>query len=147
MGLSRLRSDLESHNRSYWDQLVSTLKDSIAEDVVKLQLFVDSSTAALTKHPASMEQFGEHDMFYADILKTVPEVKCYYTEMSLAIQSSQPFQMESLYAEMTQKSQTLSSWTRERVDSVGRLVGAWERLQSLLENYQYIMAKQVSFSH
>lgn len=53
------------------------------------------------------------------------------------------FQMESLYAEMMQKSQTLSSWTRERVDSVSRLAGAWERLQSLLENYQYIMAKQV----
>lgn len=51
--------------------------------------------------------------------------------------------MESLYSEMIQKSQTLSSWTRERVESVGRLIGAWERLQSLLENYQYIMAKQV----
>lgn len=51
--------------------------------------------------------------------------------------------MESLYVEMTQKSQTLSSWTRERVDSVSRLMGAWERLQGLLENYQYIMAKQV----
>lgn len=51
--------------------------------------------------------------------------------------------MEILYGEMTQKSQTLSSWTRERVDSVSRLIGAWERLQSLLENYQYIMAKQV----
>lgn len=54
--------------------------------------------------------------------------------------------METLYTEMIQKSQTLSSWTRERVDSVGRLMGAWERLQSLLENYQYIMAKQVCFS-
>lgn len=83
VGLSRLRSDLESHNRSYWDQLVSTLKDSIAEDVVKLQLFVDSSTAALTKHPASMEQLGEHDMFYTDILKSVPEVKYFCTSPSI----------------------------------------------------------------
>lgn len=124
MGLSRLRSDLESHNRSYWDQLALTLKDSIAEDVVKLQYFIDSSTATLTKHPASVEQLGEHDIFYADILKSIPE-------------------MEMLYTEITQKSQTLSSWTRERVDSVGRLIGAWERLQSLLENYKYIMAKQV----
>lgn len=74
VGLSRLRSDLESHNRSYWDQLVTTLRDSIAEDVVKLQIFIDSSTATLTKHPATMEQFGEHDLFYADILKAVPEV-------------------------------------------------------------------------
>lgn len=74
MGLSRLRSDLESHNRSYWDQLLSALKDSIAEDVVKLQLFVDSSTAALTKHPVTMEQLGDHDLSYTDILKSVPEV-------------------------------------------------------------------------
>lgn len=81
IGLSRLRSDLESHNRSYWDQLVLSLKDSIAEDVVKLQLFIDSSTATLTKHPASMEQLGEHDMFYADISKTVPEV---YFQLVLA---------------------------------------------------------------
>lgn len=55
--------------------------------------------------------------------------------------------MQSLYTEMTQKSQILSSWTRERVDSVGRLIGAWERLQSLLENYQYIMAKQVLIAY
>lgn len=54
---------------------MSTIKDSIAEDVVKLQLFVDSSTATLTKHPANMEQLGEHDMLYTDIVKAIPEVK------------------------------------------------------------------------
>ncbi|CAH1183888.1 unnamed protein product, partial [Phaedon cochleariae] len=48
IGLSRLRSDLESHNRSYWDQLIHSLKDSIAQDVVKLQNYVDHSTSALT---------------------------------------------------------------------------------------------------
>lgn len=51
--------------------------------------------------------------------------------------------MEVLYKEMHHKVAILSSWTRERVDSVGRLTGAWERLQNLLENHQHIIAKQV----
>lgn len=37
----------------------------------------------------------------------------------------------------------LSSWTRERVDSVNRLQAAWERLQSLLDNYEHIIARQL----
>lgn len=52
--------------------------------------------------------------------------------------------MDKTYTEMIMKSQVLSSWTREQVDSVNRLRGAWERLQSLLENHQHIVAKQVS---
>ena len=52
--------------------------------------------------------------------------------------------MEECYNQMIQKSQTLSSWTREQVDSVNRLKGAWERLQSLLENHQHIIAKQMA---
>jgi dynein heavy chain 2 len=51
--------------------------------------------------------------------------------------------MEECYNQMIQKSQILSSWTREQVDSVNRLKGAWERLQSLLENHQHIIAKQM----
>lgn len=53
--------------------------------------------------------------------------------------------MEDLYKEMIRKSQMLASWTRERVDSVNRLQAAWERLQSLLDNYEHIIAKQVSY--
>lgn len=53
--------------------------------------------------------------------------------------------MEKLFTEMLQKSRILSSWTREKLDSVNRLNGAWERLQSLLENHQHIIAKQVKF--
>lgn len=44
---------------------------------------------------------------------------------------------------MLNKSQTLASWSREQVDSVNRLKGAWERLGSLINNHQHIMAKQV----
>lgn len=51
--------------------------------------------------------------------------------------------MEQTFKILSQKSQILSSWTREQVDSVNRLKGAWERLQSLLENHQHIIAKQM----
>jgi hypothetical protein len=74
IGLSRLRSDLESHNRSYWDQLVLSLKDSIAQDVVKLQNYVDPSTAVLTKQPVTIEEVGETGAAHANILKQASEV-------------------------------------------------------------------------
>lgn len=74
IGLSRLRSDLESHNRSYWDQLVVSLKDSIAEDVVKLQNFIDPSTALLTKQPVTLKEIGEAGAAHSNINKQVPEV-------------------------------------------------------------------------
>lgn len=123
IGLSRLRSDLESHNRSYWDQLASSLKDSVAADVVKLQDFIDMSTATLNK-PISFDQIDESDVSHAKILQLVPE-------------------MEKLFKEMLQKSKTLASWTRERLDSVNRVQAAWERLQNLMENHQHIIAKQI----
>ncbi|KAK5644080.1 hypothetical protein RI129_007925 [Pyrocoelia pectoralis] len=124
VGLSWLRSDLESHNRTYWSQLSLSLKDSIAQDVFKLQEYVDTSTATLNKQPLTVDQIGESDASYSDILH-------------------QKSQMEGLYQEMMRKSKMLSSWTRERVDSVNRLKGAWERLQNLLENYEHIIAKQM----
>lgn len=74
VGLTRLRSDLESHNRSYWDKLTFSLKDSIAQDVVKLQIYVDTSTATLNRQPVTMEQIGEADASHANILRNRPEV-------------------------------------------------------------------------
>uniref|UniRef100_A0A6P7FU93 Cytoplasmic dynein 2 heavy chain 1 n=1 Tax=Diabrotica virgifera virgifera TaxID=50390 RepID=A0A6P7FU93_DIAVI len=124
IGLSRLRSDLESHNRSYWDQLVNSLKDSIAQDVVKLQNYVDHSTTNLTKQPVTIDEVGESGVVHSNILKEKPE-------------------MEELFNEMSRKAQTLSSWSREQVSVVNRLKGAWDRLQSLLDNYQHIMEKQM----
>ncbi|XP_074038391.1 dynein cytoplasmic heavy chain beethoven [Leptinotarsa decemlineata] len=124
IGLSRLRSDLESHNRSYWDQLVYSLKDSIAQDVVKLQNYVDHSTAALTRQPVTVDEVGESGIVHNNIMKEAPE-------------------MLEVFKEMSKKSQILSSWSREQVSSVGRLKGAWDRLQSLLDNHQHIMAKQM----
>lgn len=51
--------------------------------------------------------------------------------------------MEDLYESMCLKAKTLASWTREQIDSVNRLQAAWERLQSLLENHEHIIAKQM----
>ncbi|XP_030763708.1 cytoplasmic dynein 2 heavy chain 1 [Sitophilus oryzae] len=124
VGLSRLRSDLESHNRSYWDQLVYSLKDSIAEDVVKLQNYIDPATGALTKQPLSLDELGQSGFDYTNITSSYSE-------------------MEIVFNEMVQKSKALSSWSREQVDAVNRIKGAWERLGSLIENHQHIMAKQM----
>lgn len=74
IGLSRLRSDLESHNRSYWDQLTSSLKNSIVQDVVVLQNFIDPSTATLTKQSVTLEEIAESGAMHIHILKQVPEV-------------------------------------------------------------------------
>ncbi|KAK4887690.1 hypothetical protein RN001_003961 [Aquatica leii] len=124
IGLSWLRSDLESHNRSYWSLLSLSLKDSIAQDVFKLQQYVDTSTATLNQQPLTLDQISETDASYSDIL-------------------NQKDQMESLYKEMMNKTQILGSWTRDRVDSVYRLKAAWERLQSLLDNYEHIISKRM----
>ncbi|KAJ8913453.1 hypothetical protein NQ315_013832 [Exocentrus adspersus] len=51
--------------------------------------------------------------------------------------------MEETFNEMLKKSQILASWSREHVDSVNRIKGAWERFQSLLDNHQHIIAKQM----
>lgn len=123
--LSSLRSDLESHNRSYWSQLLLSLQDSIAQNVVALQQYVNTSTGTLTKQPLTMEQVGQAYTSHSDIIKQMPE-------------------MQKLFDEMVNKNNTLSIWTRERVDSVARLQAAWERLQSLIDNHQHLISKQVT---
>lgn len=75
IGLSRLRADLEIHNSSYWDHLVTSLKDSIAEDMVKLQRYIDSTVSTLTKHPATVEEIFEKDASYANISTSTSEVR------------------------------------------------------------------------
>uniref|UniRef100_A0AAR5P8V1 Dynein heavy chain linker domain-containing protein n=1 Tax=Dendroctonus ponderosae TaxID=77166 RepID=A0AAR5P8V1_DENPD len=90
IGLSRMRSDLESHNRSYWDQLVYSLKDSIAEDVVKLQNFIDPSTAALTKQPVSLEEIGESGFNYSSITEAHQEShnRSYWDQLVYSLKDS-----------------------------------------------------------
>ncbi|XP_060532310.1 cytoplasmic dynein 2 heavy chain 1 isoform X2 [Cylas formicarius] len=124
VNLSTLRADLERHNRNYWDQLIYSLKDSIAQDVVKLQNYIDPSTAILTKQPVTVDQIGESRTNYSSIMTAHEEMK-------------------QTLNEMFAKSQILGNWSREQVDSVNRLKGAWERLQSLIDNFQHIMAKQL----
>lgn len=80
-----MRSDLESHNRSYWDQLVSSLKTSITQDASNIQSYINQSTAALTRQPLTMEEVGETGIEFENIIKKSEEVifieflidKCY----------------------------------------------------------------------
>lgn len=75
IGLSRLRADLEIHNSSYWDHLVTSLKDSIAEDIVKLQQYIDLTVSTLTKQPATVEEIFENGASHASITTTTSEVR------------------------------------------------------------------------
>lgn len=51
--------------------------------------------------------------------------------------------MEPIFTEVIKQSQTLSRWTREYIDTINVLEGAWNRLIGLFDNYQHIMAQQV----
>lgn len=53
---------------------MSSLQDSIAQDVVRLQQYVNTSTATLTKQPLTMEQIGQAHASHSDIIKQMPEV-------------------------------------------------------------------------
>lgn len=74
IGLSRLRSDLESHNRSYWDQLVNSLKLSIDQDTAKIQSYINQATATLTRQPLTVEELGETGIDFENIMKESEEV-------------------------------------------------------------------------
>lgn len=54
--------------------------------------------------------------------------------------------MQPVFDEVLKKSQTLSRWTREYIDTINVLEGAWNRLISLFDNHQHIMAQQVFLS-
>lgn len=53
---------------------MTSLKDSIAEDMVKLQQYIDSTVSTLTKHPATVEEIFEKDASYASISTSTVEV-------------------------------------------------------------------------
>lgn len=71
----RLRSDLEFHNRCYWDQLVCALKKSINEDVLKLQQYIDMTTLTLTAYPKTIDEIFEMNTSYTGVVITTKEVK------------------------------------------------------------------------
>lgn len=76
VGLSVLRNDLESHNRSYWLKLTSSLKDSIVEDLQKLQQHVDTTTLTLNRPTLTLEEIGSIDTAYSNILEQQSSVEC-----------------------------------------------------------------------
>lgn len=51
--------------------------------------------------------------------------------------------MEPIFKEVLKKSETLSKWCKEYIDTINVLEGAWNRLISLFENHHHIVAQQV----
>lgn len=52
-------------------------------------------------------------------------------------------QMQLVFEEAEKKNKTLASWTKERVEQVSRMAAMWDNFQTVLDNHQYILSKQV----
>lgn len=52
-------------------------------------------------------------------------------------------QMRLVFEEAEKKNKTLASWTKERVEQVSRMAAMWDNFQTVLDNHQYILSKQV----
>jgi phosphoenolpyruvate carboxylase len=52
-------------------------------------------------------------------------------------------QMRLVFEEAEKKNKTLASWTKEKVEQVSRMAAMWDNFQTVLDNHQYILSKQV----
>lgn len=53
--------------------------------------------------------------------------------------------MVDLIDAAVKKNKTLASWTKEKVEHVSHMTIMWDNLQSLLNNQQMLIAKQVMY--
>ncbi|GLH06946.1 Dynein heavy chain, cytoplasmic, partial [Gryllus bimaculatus] len=119
-----VRAEIELHNRRYWDTLVTSLQSSIVRDVTTVEKFTVEATEALSHQPQTVEEIGTANQKHAEIMKKAPEIF-------------------SIVQEAEKKNKTLASWTKERVEQVNRMVTKWDNFQTMLDNHQYLISKQV----
>lgn len=124
ISLGLARSDMEAHNRRYWSTLVSSLQASIARDVGVMERYVVGATGSLTKQPRTPDDIAEVHSAHAEVMAQFP-------------------QMSEMYSDLIHRNKILANWSKERVDSVVKLQGPWDHLQSLLSNHQQLIEKQV----
>ncbi|KAJ9584167.1 hypothetical protein L9F63_021464, partial [Diploptera punctata] len=120
-----VRAEIELHNRRYWDTLVSSLQTSIVRDIGVIEKFCTESTDLLSRQPQTVEEIGEANTKHTEIMKSTPE-------------------MLTIFEEAEKKNKTLASWTKERVEQVGRMGVIWDNFQSMLDNHQYFLSKQLT---
>nr|CAD7594425.1 unnamed protein product [Timema genevievae] len=119
-----VRAEVELHNRRYWDTLVSSLQISIVRDVGAIDKFISESTQALSRQPHSVEEIGQANVRHCEIMALTP-------------------QMLQVYEEAERKNKTLASWTKERVEQLSHVTSLWDNFQTMVDNYQYLISKQV----
>nr|CAD7207407.1 unnamed protein product [Timema douglasi] len=51
--------------------------------------------------------------------------------------------MLQVYEEAERKNKTLASWTKERVEQLSHVTSLWDNFQTMVDNYQYLISKQV----
>ncbi|XP_068082912.1 cytoplasmic dynein 2 heavy chain 1 [Anabrus simplex] len=119
-----VRAEIELHNRRYWDTLVSSLQSSIVRDVSTINKFTTESMEVLSQQPQTVEEIGDANKRHAEIMNSAP-------------------QMRQMFEEAERKNKTLASWTKERVEQMTQLASVWDNFQTMLDNHQYIISKQV----
>ncbi|XP_071452948.1 cytoplasmic dynein 2 heavy chain 1 [Hetaerina americana] len=121
-----VRADIEVHNRRFWDLLASSLQAAILHDVATVEQFASGAIEVLQHSSPSLklEDVNTASAHHAQILKEAPG-------------------MHALLLETEKKNKTLASWTKERVDRVRHVSTMWDSVQSILDNYEVIISKQL----
>ncbi|XP_047109239.1 cytoplasmic dynein 2 heavy chain 1 [Schistocerca piceifrons] len=124
VSVKALCSELELHNRRYWDAIVASLQVSILTDAAKIQKFASESVAALGKQPQSIDEIADATRIHAEIKESAP-------------------QMIELYEESKKKNKVLAVWTKERIEEMNQTASEWANFQFILDNHQFLIEKQV----
>ena len=119
-----VRTEVELLNRKFWDTLVTTLQRSIIHDIEIIEKFATEAMATLRKQPQSVEEIGQANQKHV-----------YYSEKSP--------EMLEIFENADKKNKVLSAWTKEQMEQVERVTATWDNFQSLMDNHEMIISKQV----
>ncbi|CAH0388994.1 unnamed protein product [Bemisia tabaci] len=117
-------SEIELHNRRFWDVLTVSLQSSILRDVALVESFISESRLLLEKQPQSLLEIGDANASYVKIMNSSKE-------------------MAKLVVEIEKKNNVLSSWTKDRMEQVADLKISWDNFESILSNQQFVLNQQV----
>lgn len=68
-------SEIELHNRRFWDVLTVSLQSSILRDVALVESFISESRLLLEKQPQSLLEIGDANASYVKIMNSSKEVR------------------------------------------------------------------------
>ena len=119
-----MRTEVELLNRKFWDTLVTTLQRSIINDIEIIDKFATEAMATLRMQPQSVEEIGLANQKHVFYSEKCPE-------------------MLQIFENADKKNKILSAWTKEQMEQVERVTATWDNFQSLMDNHELIISKQV----